>query len=94
MMTVLYNFVRVDTPSFLSNPRNLEAIVAMCKSVMQGDPGEDPQVHACKLLEVIILQCHGKIDSVSINRGIKRVFCWKSVDANYEDNLLTVVNLA
>ena len=37
----------------------------MCKAVMSGDPGEDPQVHACKLLEVVILQCHGKIDSVS-----------------------------
>ena len=64
-MSVLYNFVKVDTPTFLSNPHNLEAVVEMCKAVMSGDPGEDPQVHACKLLEVVILQCHGKIDSVS-----------------------------
>ena len=33
--------------------------------VLSGDPGEDPQVHACKLLEVLLLQCHGRIDIVS-----------------------------
>ena len=33
--------------------------------VLSGDPGEDPQVHACKLLEVVVLQCQGRIDNVS-----------------------------
>lgn len=28
------------------------------------NPGEDPECHAAKLLEVIILQCKGQIDSV------------------------------
>ena len=64
-MSVLYNFVKVDTPTFLSSPRPMEIIIAMCKEVMRVDPGEDPQVHACKLLEVIVLQCRGQIDSVS-----------------------------
>ena len=26
---------------------------------LQGDPGEDPECHAAKLLEVILLQCKG-----------------------------------
>ena len=33
--------------------------------MLSGDPGEDPQVHACKLLEVLLLQCQGRIDAVS-----------------------------
>lgn len=30
---------------------------------MTGDPGEDPECHAAKLIEVIILQCKGQIDN-------------------------------
>lgn len=69
-MSVLYNFVKVDTPTFLTNPSNVEVLMDMCKSIMAGDPGEDSQVHACKLLEVILLQCHGNIDSVSAAHDI------------------------
>ena len=29
-----------------------------------GEAGEDPECHAAKLLEVIILQCKGHIDQV------------------------------
>ena len=65
IMSVLYNFVKVDTPTFLTNPSNVEALVGMCKTIISSDPGEDPQVHACKLLEVILLQCRGNIDNVS-----------------------------
>lgn len=37
--------------------------------VLTGDPGEDPECHAAKLLEVIILQCKGRgIDQVSIKK--------------------------
>lgn len=32
--------------------------------VLNGDAGEDPESHAAKLLEVIILQCKGRIDQV------------------------------
>lgn len=36
--------------------------------ILTGDPGEDPECHAAKLLEVIILQCKGRgIDQVSEN---------------------------
>ena len=30
------------------------------KMLLESDPGEDPQCHAAKLLEVIILQCKDK----------------------------------
>lgn len=30
-----------------------------------GEAGEDPECHAAKLLEVIILQCKGQIDQVN-----------------------------
>lgn len=40
--------------------------------VLTGDPGEDPECHASKLLEVIILQCKGRgIDQVSANIRFK-----------------------
>eukprot|EP00731_Ephydatia_muelleri_P006493 Em0003g741a len=64
MVSVLYNFVKVDVETFLSDTKHIEMIISMCKTVMSGDPGEDPQIHACKLLEVLGLQCQGRIDSV------------------------------
>ena len=64
-MPVLFNYVKVDNATFVSNPANLEMVISMCKAIMSGDPGEDPQVHACKLLEVIVLESRGKIDAVS-----------------------------
>ncbi len=37
----------------------------MPNQILSGDPGEDPECHAAKLLEVIILQCKGRgIDQV------------------------------
>ena len=33
MMSVLYNFVKVDTEAFLSNPKHIEIIISMCKTV-------------------------------------------------------------
>ena len=33
MMSVLYNFVKVDTEVFLSNPKHIEVIISMCKTV-------------------------------------------------------------
>jgi hypothetical protein len=63
MMSVLYNFVKVDIDAFLSNPKHLEILVSMCKSVLTSDCGEDIQSNACKLLEVIVIQCQGRIDA-------------------------------
>lgn len=31
--------------------------------MLTGDPGEDPECHAAKLIEVVILQCKGQIDN-------------------------------
>jgi hypothetical protein len=45
------------------------AMYNMCRAMLEGDPGEDPECHAAKLLEVIILQCKGmNIDQV---RGVE-----------------------
>ncbi|XP_078483140.1 importin-7 isoform X1 [Ciona intestinalis] len=62
MMPVLHNFCTIDTPTLLSNPKYLELIFGMCKQVLAKESGEDPECHAAKLLEVIILQCRGQID--------------------------------
>lgn len=62
MMPALHNYIIVDTPAFLSNENHIVAMFNMCKAVLTGDAGEDPECHAAKLLEVIILQCKGHID--------------------------------
>ena len=35
--------------------------------MLTGDAGEDAECHAAKLLEVVILQYQGQLDSVMIN---------------------------
>lgn len=65
LMPALHNYVTVDTQAFLSNPDYMMVMYNMSKAMMEGDPGEDPQCHAAKLLEVILLQCKGhNIDQV------------------------------
>merc|ERR1719460_2036146 len=60
MMPALHNYITVDTQTFLTSPDYMMAMYNMCKTMLEGDPGEDPECHAAKLLEVIILQCKGK----------------------------------
>ena len=36
----------------------------MCQKVLKSNAGEDPEQHAVKLLECVILQCRGKIDQI------------------------------
>ncbi|KAH0951493.1 hypothetical protein HN011_002965 [Eciton burchellii] len=62
MMPALHNYITVDTPVFLSNENHILAMFNMCKAILTGESGEDPECHAAKLLEVIILQCKGHID--------------------------------
>uniref|UniRef100_A0A0C9RDD3 Ipo7_0 protein n=1 Tax=Fopius arisanus TaxID=64838 RepID=A0A0C9RDD3_9HYME len=62
MMPALHNYITVDTPAFLSNENHILAMFNMCKTILTEDAGEDPECHAAKLLEVIILQCKGQID--------------------------------
>lgn len=62
MMPALHNYVTVDTEAFVSNPNYLLALFNMCKAILTGDAGEDAECHAAKLLEVILLQCKGRVD--------------------------------
>lgn len=64
MMPLLHNYITVDTNGFLSNENYLLAMYNMCKTVLTVEMGEDPECHAAKLLEVIVLQCKGRIDQV------------------------------
>ncbi|XP_076472209.1 importin-7-like [Babylonia areolata] len=64
MMPALHNYVTVDTDAFLADTARVQIIFEMCKSVLTGDIGEDAEVHAAKLMEVILLQCSGKVDPV------------------------------
>merc|ERR1712106_325786 len=65
MMPALHNYITVDTKAFLARPDYIMAMYNMAKALLEGDPGEDPECHAAKLLEVIILQCKGmNIDQV------------------------------
>ncbi|XP_062513160.1 importin-7-like [Corticium candelabrum] len=63
MVPCLHNYITVDTPGFLSNPSNVQAVYQMCEKILQEESGEDPQCHACKLLEVVLLQCRGHVDN-------------------------------
>lgn len=66
MMPALHNYVTVDTEAFLTSNgqgnRDFPTMIfGMCKKMLlESDPGEDPECHAAKLLEVIILQCKDK----------------------------------
>lgn len=64
MMPALHNYITVDTDAFLANPNHLQVMFDMCKTVLNANIGEDAEVHAAKLLEVILLQCPGKLDHV------------------------------
>lgn len=65
MMPALHNYITVDTPAFLASEDRVLVVWNMCRSILTGDSGEDPECHAAKLLEVLILQCKGQIDTVS-----------------------------
>lgn len=64
MMPALHNFVTVDPPAFLSNPKNFELIYSMCKQILTSEADEDCQCHAAKLLEVVVLQFKGQINNI------------------------------
>ncbi|KAK2154166.1 hypothetical protein LSH36_275g06021 [Paralvinella palmiformis] len=64
MMPALHNYITVDPDHFIANPRNMEIIYDMCKTIMAADSGEDAECHAAKLLEVLLIQFKGKIDQV------------------------------
>merc|ERR1712013_207620 len=53
MLEVMYTVFQRDGFDYMM------AMYNMSKAMLEGDPGEDPECHAAKLLEVIILQCKG-----------------------------------
>ena len=72
-MPALHNYINVDTKAFLASSDYIMAMYNMAKALLEGEPGEDPECHAAKLLEVIILQCKGmNIDQVTESLGIRR----------------------
>lgn len=63
MMPTLYNYVTIDTEAFLSNPNHVLALFNMSKKVLtNNDVTEEAECNAAKLLEVIILQCRGRVN--------------------------------
>ncbi|XP_054164898.1 importin-7-like isoform X2 [Oppia nitens] len=63
MMPSLHNFITVDPDAFIGNSNNILAIFEMSKSIMNSESGEEAECHAAKLLECIILQFKGRIDT-------------------------------
>ncbi|KAL4717791.1 hypothetical protein ACJJTC_000940 [Scirpophaga incertulas] len=63
MMPVLHNYITVDTNAFLSNENHILAIFNMAKAVLNSESEDESEIIAAKLLEVIVLQCSGKIDN-------------------------------
>lgn len=63
MMPALHNYITVDTEGFISSEARIAAVFEMCKAMLtQPDCAEDDECHAAKLLEVIVLQCQGRIN--------------------------------
>lgn len=63
MMPSLYNYITVDTTAFISNQNHVLAIFEMSKTILTSTAvTEEAECNAAKLLEIIILQCRGRID--------------------------------
>ncbi|KAL0851769.1 hypothetical protein ABMA28_000081 [Loxostege sticticalis] len=65
MMPVLHNYITVDTNAFLSNENHILAVFNMAKAVLNSnaEAEDESEIIAAKLLEVMVLQCSGKIDN-------------------------------
>ncbi|CAH8509017.1 unnamed protein product [Heterobilharzia americana] len=62
IMPCLHNYVTVDHAAFLSDPKRIEQVTTMCSEIFQMDDQERLQMHAAKLLEVILLDYRGQIN--------------------------------
>ncbi|KAF8565251.1 hypothetical protein P879_02198 [Paragonimus westermani] len=63
MMPCLHNFITVDRPSFISDSKHVETIATMCSQILQTEESdENVQMHAAKLLEVLLLDYRGQIN--------------------------------
>ncbi|XP_064634569.1 importin-7-like [Lineus longissimus] len=73
MMPALHNYITVDSPVFMSKPKNLEIVFSMCKAILTGDAGEDAECHAAKLLEVVLLQSPGLLNDQVVTSFVELV---------------------
>ncbi|KAF7231887.1 hypothetical protein EG68_10914 [Paragonimus skrjabini miyazakii] len=63
MMPCLHNFITVDRPSFISDNKHVETIATMCSQILQAEESDETvQMHAAKLLEVLLLDYRGQIN--------------------------------
>lgn len=90
MMPCLHNYITVDPEKFSSNPAHLEIIYNMCKTVLTTNCGEDAECHAAKLIEILLLQYKGQIDSVSSLCITKRLTCYWSVSVYWSVNAVVL----
>ena len=64
-MSCYHKFVVTDTEAFLSNADRPRKLLVTCKNVLQDvEAGHDIRINAAKLLEVVLLQCPGRLDEV------------------------------
>jgi uncharacterized membrane protein YobD (UPF0266 family) len=62
MMPCLHNYVTIGMETLIASENYMLIIFNMCKIVLSSESGEEAECHAGKLLEVIVLQCKGRID--------------------------------
>ncbi|XP_060875593.1 importin-7 isoform X2 [Metopolophium dirhodum] len=63
MMPCLHNYVTIGMETLIKNQNYMIIIFNMCKTVLSSESGEEAECHAGKLLEVVVLQCKGRIDN-------------------------------
>lgn len=64
MMSPIHNYVTVDPDRFIASEQNVIALFDMCQTIMNDPNGtEEMESYAAKLIEIIILQFHKKINA-------------------------------
>lgn len=68
MMPALHNYITIDTKALLNggpeSERRILGLLNMCQRILNGEPAEEAECHAAKLLEVMILQCGNSINTI------------------------------
>ncbi|CAG0918650.1 unnamed protein product [Notodromas monacha] len=94
MMTALYHFITVNTDGFLANNDRVLALFNICKKILTSNQGEDMECHAAKLLEIILLNCKGRIDAcvpVFVELALSRLMCQEIVTSELRTMCIQVV---